>query len=283
MNPSIRPPLRSVTNAPAVCGPPALTGEVSWNGRTHRRVTGSGSLTIGTPPFIGMPSAPGYVPKYESKDRFSCMITITCLIVWMPRWLTGPSGLGRGSGTVAGQSGGLAWADVTIARLTTTRARPIAKGFRRAAGIHRVFVTGYVGRSRPDPTDVPGERFYDLSFMPFGSYGASGRIRAGRGSPTTDTVKAGAERATSASRYASARLFRTWWPYAPEVMNPPRRSPPQHGSSAEASASAASTSKSASVRFGPVSRSRRAASAPMKSPLSKATNLQTPDIPGVKS
>jgi mannose-6-phosphate isomerase-like protein (cupin superfamily) len=31
-----------------------------------------------------MPSAPGYVPKYESNDRFSCMITITCRILRMP-------------------------------------------------------------------------------------------------------------------------------------------------------------------------------------------------------
>ena len=30
-----------------------------------------------------IPSAPGYVPKYESNERFSCMIMITCLIAWM--------------------------------------------------------------------------------------------------------------------------------------------------------------------------------------------------------
>jgi hypothetical protein len=29
--------------------------------------------------------APGQLPKYESKDRFSCMITMTCLNLWMPR------------------------------------------------------------------------------------------------------------------------------------------------------------------------------------------------------
>ena len=35
-------------------------------------------------PFAaGMPSAPGYVPKYVSNDRFSCMITTTCLMTWM--------------------------------------------------------------------------------------------------------------------------------------------------------------------------------------------------------
>src|SRR5438132_96938 len=36
------------------------------------------------PRFIGMPSAPGNVPKYESNDRFSCMIITTCLILWIP-------------------------------------------------------------------------------------------------------------------------------------------------------------------------------------------------------
>ena len=42
-------------------------------------------------PFLaGMPSAPGKVPKYESNDRFSCMMMITCRILWIPlrdaRW-----------------------------------------------------------------------------------------------------------------------------------------------------------------------------------------------------
>src|SRR5262245_66649328 len=31
-----------------------------------------------------MPSTPGYVPKYESNDRFSCMITTTWSILWLP-------------------------------------------------------------------------------------------------------------------------------------------------------------------------------------------------------
>src|SRR5450759_2104673 len=31
-----------------------------------------------------MPFAPGNVPKYESNDRFSCMMTTTCWILWMP-------------------------------------------------------------------------------------------------------------------------------------------------------------------------------------------------------
>src|SRR5579864_1202395 len=33
---------------------------------------------------MGMPSAPGNVPKYESNERFSCMTTITCLIFSIP-------------------------------------------------------------------------------------------------------------------------------------------------------------------------------------------------------
>jgi len=39
---------------------------------------------MGAPFVMGMPSAPGYVPKYESNERFSCMITTTCWILWMP-------------------------------------------------------------------------------------------------------------------------------------------------------------------------------------------------------
>src|SRR5438046_9062374 len=48
-------------------------------------------------PFsIGIPSAPGKVPKYESNDRFSCMITMTCLMEWIdPRW---KGGVGDGDG-----------------------------------------------------------------------------------------------------------------------------------------------------------------------------------------
>jgi hypothetical protein len=39
-----------------------------------------------------MPSAPGNVPKYESKDRFSCMMTTTCWILW----IASPAGAGGG-------------------------------------------------------------------------------------------------------------------------------------------------------------------------------------------
>jgi len=34
---------------------------------------------------MGIPSACGYVPKKESKERFSSMITTTWQILWMPR------------------------------------------------------------------------------------------------------------------------------------------------------------------------------------------------------
>src|SRR5205823_11477067 len=56
----------------------------SWYGGWHAFVLGSGTQTVGTPFDIGIPSAPGYVPKYESNDRFSCMITTTCRIRWIP-------------------------------------------------------------------------------------------------------------------------------------------------------------------------------------------------------
>ena len=55
----------------------------------HCPLTGSGTQTVGMPSFMGIPSAPGYVPKYWSNARFSCMMMITCLILWIPQrdWL----------------------------------------------------------------------------------------------------------------------------------------------------------------------------------------------------
>src|SRR3954462_3551222 len=47
----------------------------------------------------GMPSAPGNVPKYSSKLRFSCMMNTKCLI------LSSPGGIGGGevaTGVVTG-------------------------------------------------------------------------------------------------------------------------------------------------------------------------------------
>ena len=46
-----------------------------------------------------MPSAPGYVPKNESNDLFSCMMTTTCRILWMP---VSTDGEGRGDWTGPG-------------------------------------------------------------------------------------------------------------------------------------------------------------------------------------
>ena len=54
--------------------------------------------TAGFPFIIGIPFAPEYVPKYESNERFSCMITMTCLILWMP---TSPSARIEPKGRIA--------------------------------------------------------------------------------------------------------------------------------------------------------------------------------------
>src|SRR5215468_6122462 len=75
-NPFIKPRAVSLIAALSECGPPPLIGLESWYGRTQLCRAGSG--THGTGPGLpakpGIPSAPGYVPKYESKLRFSCMI-----------------------------------------------------------------------------------------------------------------------------------------------------------------------------------------------------------------
>src|SRR5579859_4938303 len=66
-------------------GPPWFRSLVSRNGLMHTLARGSGTQTLGVPSApVGIPSAPGNVPKYESNERFSCMMTITCLILWMP-------------------------------------------------------------------------------------------------------------------------------------------------------------------------------------------------------
>ena len=36
------------------------------------------------PSTAGIPSAPGYVPKYESNERFSWTIITTWRILWIP-------------------------------------------------------------------------------------------------------------------------------------------------------------------------------------------------------
>ena len=75
---------------------------------------GSGTQTAGAPFFIGIPSAPGKVPKKESKERFSCMITTTCLIVWIPAF-------GRASTSVSETA--TAVASTITARVATLPAR----------------------------------------------------------------------------------------------------------------------------------------------------------------
>src|SRR5215467_165960 len=82
--PSILPPLMSVFASDSLCPPPPFTRLASWYGRSHFLVRGSGTHTVKCPFFAGIPSAPGYVPKNESNDLFSCMITTTCLILWIP-------------------------------------------------------------------------------------------------------------------------------------------------------------------------------------------------------
>jgi hypothetical protein len=61
--PSILPPSMSRSAAFTLCGPPPLTSWWSTNGAMHFRVAGSGAHTVGLPFSMGMPSAPGKVPK----------------------------------------------------------------------------------------------------------------------------------------------------------------------------------------------------------------------------
>ena len=82
---------------------------------------------------MGMPSAPGKVPKYESKERFSCMITITCLILPIPAAAALADGPGAnvpgadGAGVVVVVVGLLVWwDDPHAANNDDTRAAPAA-------------------------------------------------------------------------------------------------------------------------------------------------------------
>src|SRR3954470_9328729 len=79
MKPSILPPLMSLFAAALVCGPPWLMSSVVNHGRVHPSLTsGFGTQTVGLPFFIGIPSASGKVPKYWSKERFSCITMTMC-------------------------------------------------------------------------------------------------------------------------------------------------------------------------------------------------------------
>src|ERR1700690_4301131 len=77
------PPLMSAVALTTLCGPPVSLFAFVWNGESQPPLAGSGTHTVDAPLLIGMPSTPGYVPKYVSNERFSCMITMTCLIRWM--------------------------------------------------------------------------------------------------------------------------------------------------------------------------------------------------------
>ncbi len=63
MKPFIWPPLTSAVALGAEWGPPPFTS--AWSGyvATHCPVCESSTHTVGTPFFMGIPSAPGNVPK----------------------------------------------------------------------------------------------------------------------------------------------------------------------------------------------------------------------------
>src|SRR3954469_15368759 len=78
MKPPIAPLLMSRASGSAPCGPPYCTSVGSWYSFTQPPLRGSGTHAVGRPFWsTASPSAPGYMPKYVSNDRFSCMITTT--------------------------------------------------------------------------------------------------------------------------------------------------------------------------------------------------------------
>src|SRR6516225_6347566 len=81
---------------------PPFTRLGSWKGLSQPPVRGSGTQTVNCPFFAGMPSAPGYVPKNESNDLFSCMMITTCLILWMPVSAWAPAEPGGEEGAADG-------------------------------------------------------------------------------------------------------------------------------------------------------------------------------------
>ena len=82
---------------------PAAVIEVGVVVRANARPGGSGAQVVGTPSFMGMPSAPGKVPKYSSNERFSCTTNITWLMLSMPA----AGSIGRLSSGTAAASGGV--------------------------------------------------------------------------------------------------------------------------------------------------------------------------------
>jgi len=111
---------------------------------------GSGTQTAGRPWRIGMPSAPGYVPKYESNDRFSCMITTTCWILWIP--IRGKP-LGGAGGAVdpvswCGPPPPQAAATNAAARLPRTAIRLLTSGGRYSSkGVKSCFRAPHTGQN----------------------------------------------------------------------------------------------------------------------------------------
>src|ERR1700680_5188022 len=98
------PPLMSAVALFWPCGPPEFTARGSWKEQAWAPARGSGTQLAGLPLVMVNPSTPGKVPKYESKLRFSCMITITCWILWMPAAGAGV-GVGREFGVAPGTRG----------------------------------------------------------------------------------------------------------------------------------------------------------------------------------
>src|SRR5947208_11606776 len=80
MKPSILPPSMSLAMDAVVCGPPWSMSFLDSHGRVHPWVT-AGLGTQMKLPFasVGIPSAPGNVPKYWSNERFSCITMMMCL------------------------------------------------------------------------------------------------------------------------------------------------------------------------------------------------------------
>ena len=83
-NPSISPPSMSAIGGGGGVGSAeaAVLPVVVTVGRSlHARDPGTHGTVPGFPASPGIPSAPGYVPKYVSNERFSCMMITTWRIL----------------------------------------------------------------------------------------------------------------------------------------------------------------------------------------------------------
>src|SRR5262249_49538501 len=95
---------RAARRSGAGGGPPGLPRWGRGWGGLPPPVFGSGEHTSGTPSRIGIPSTPGYVPKYESNERFSCMITTTWRILSIPVAADAAGDFERAASTVPAES-----------------------------------------------------------------------------------------------------------------------------------------------------------------------------------